>query len=89
MFPSGQISGLHPTTSLIVTPLILANFHLRNGAIMWRLNWMADKSARGMNRSYGMMVNYKYDLAQIERNNKQYIIDGIIATSDSVYQLVK
>ncbi|XP_065056845.1 malonyl-CoA decarboxylase, mitochondrial-like [Rhopilema esculentum] len=67
----------------------VANFHLRNGAIMWRLNWMADKSARGMNRSYGMMVNYKYDLAHIERNNKQYIIDGIIATSDSVYQLVK
>lgn len=66
----------------------VANFHLRNGAILWRLNWMADESNRGMDRSYGIMTNYKYDLSQIEGNNKQYVINGKIAVSDSVHGLI-
>ena len=37
-----------------------ANFHLRNGAVLWRLNWMADLSPRGMKNAFGMMVNYRY-----------------------------
>jgi malonyl-CoA decarboxylase len=37
----------------------VANFHLRNGAWMWRLNWAADLSARGMKNSCGIMVNYR------------------------------
>lgn len=36
-----------------------ANFHLRNGAVMWRLNWRADTSPRGLANSLGMMVNYR------------------------------
>ena len=65
-----------------------ANFHLRNGAILWRLNWMADTSRRGMDRSFGIMTNYKYDLSQITNNNKQYVISGEIAVSDSVQNLI-
>ena len=72
----------------IFTLYIVANFHLRNGAIFWRLNWMADKSDRGMDRSFAIMTNYKYDLSQIEKNNKQYVIDGKIAISDSIMELV-
>ncbi len=49
---------------------------------------MADKSVRGMNRSYGIMTNYKYDLSQIEQNNKQYVVDGKIAVSDAVLDLI-
>lgn len=37
----------------------VANFHLRNGAVMWRINWMADPSPRGMANSCGVMVNYR------------------------------
>lgn len=66
----------------------VANFHLRNGAVFWRLNWMADRSRRGMDRSYGIMTNYKYNLSQIERNNKQYIIDGIIEVSPSIKEIL-
>jgi len=39
-----------------------ANFHLRNGAVMWRINWMADPSPRGVANSCGIMVNYRYIL---------------------------
>eukprot|EP00794_Sanderia_malayensis_P000358 gene358-991_t len=66
----------------------VANFHLRNGAILWRLNWLADDSVRGINRSFAIMVNYKYDLSQIEQNNKQYVVDGKIAASDKVLHFI-
>lgn len=37
----------------------VANFHLRNGAAVARLNWLADPSARGLAGSLGLMVNYE------------------------------
>ena len=37
----------------------VANFHLRNGAAVARLNWRADPSARGLAGSVGIMVNYE------------------------------
>ncbi|VDM60914.1 unnamed protein product, partial [Angiostrongylus costaricensis] len=36
----------------------VANFHLKNGAEIYRLNWMGDTSDRGLNNSIGIMVNY-------------------------------
>jgi len=39
--------------------LVSANFHLKNGAVMWRLNWLADVSPRGVANSCGMMINYR------------------------------
>jgi hypothetical protein len=38
----------------------VAAFHLGNGAELHRLNWAADPSAAGMDRSAGIMVNYLY-----------------------------
>ena len=37
----------------------VANFHLRNGAAVARLNWRADPSARGLAGSVGIMINYE------------------------------
>ena len=34
----------------------VANFHLRNGASLLRLNWRADLSTAGLRRSHGLMV---------------------------------
>ncbi|OAD58449.1 Malonyl-CoA decarboxylase, mitochondrial [Eufriesea mexicana] len=34
----------------------VANFHLRNGAVMWRINWLADPSPRGAANSCGIMI---------------------------------
>ncbi|KAF7811203.1 malonyl-CoA decarboxylase, mitochondrial-like isoform X1 [Senna tora] len=38
----------------------VANFHLQNGAMMERINWMADQSEKGLSQSGGIMVNYVY-----------------------------
>ena len=46
----------------------VARFHLGNGARIERLNWAADLSAKGLNQSCGMMVNYAYVLADLDDN---------------------
>ncbi|KAF9144582.1 hypothetical protein BGX20_007027 [Mortierella sp. AD010] len=59
----------------------VANFHIRNGACVHRLNWLGDTSEKGMEESFGMMVNYLYSLDHIEMNNQQYLRDGTISVS--------
>ena len=56
----------------------VANFHLSNGAILHRLNTRGDMSNNGMKRSFGMMVNYLYDLNLLNENSKNYKERGII-----------
>jgi malonyl-CoA decarboxylase len=46
----------------------VARFHLGNGARVERINWAADPSAKGFKQSYGLMVNYLYDLKKLDRN---------------------
>ena len=48
----------------------VARFHLANGASLQRLNWLGDTSESGIRRSFGLMVNYVYRLADIERNHE-------------------
>ncbi|XP_028411972.1 malonyl-CoA decarboxylase, mitochondrial-like isoform X2 [Dendronephthya gigantea] len=66
----------------------VANFHLRNGAILWRLNWKADVSRKGALRSLGMMVNYKYSLNEVHDNNRQYVLRGEVATSKYITDIL-
>ncbi|KAJ2725318.1 hypothetical protein GGI07_001326 [Coemansia sp. Benny D115] len=61
----------------------VANFHLRNGACLHRINWRGDTSYRGLRQSLGLMVNYNYVLDSIEQNNERYVADGTIAISGS------
>jgi len=67
----------------------VANFHLRNGAMMWRINWLADTTPRGLGASCGLMVNYRYFLGQTEQNSKDYMESQRIAASDQVMGLVR
>ena len=67
---------------------LVAHFHLHNGASLWRINWLADSSQLGMNRSYGIMVNYKYHLPDIATNANNYIVNGQLPLSSSVQQLL-
>jgi malonyl-CoA decarboxylase len=62
----------------------VARFHLGNGARLERLNWMADASERGMAQSYGLMVNYVYDLGDVERNHEEYMNRHRAVTSGAV-----
>ena len=69
--------------------LQVANFHLRNGASIWRLNWMADPSRRGMEESFGIRVNYRYELPRLLANNRQYVVDSRIAAAPSVLRVLQ
>ncbi|CAO4369835.1 unnamed protein product [Caenorhabditis nigoni] len=50
----------------------VANFHIRNGAELYRMNWNGDTSHRGINNSFGIMVNYRYDLDMVHENSAAY-----------------
>jgi malonyl-CoA decarboxylase len=67
----------------------VARFHLANGAALERLNWMGDTSEQGIARSAGMMVNYVYWLAEVERNHETYFREHEIAASPSIEKLAR
>ena len=66
----------------------VARFHLGNGARLDRLNWLGDTSANGMAQSYGIMVNYLYDLRSIEANHEALWRDGKVVMSGEVKNLL-
>jgi malonyl-CoA decarboxylase len=66
----------------------VARFHLGNGARLERLDWLADASERALKQSYGLMVNYLYDLDYIERNHEAYAQQRAVVASTAVTRLV-
>ena len=72
--------GIHPLDPV-------ARFHLRNGARLERINWMADPSPAGNAQSASMMVNYVYDEASVVANHESFVNEGRIAHSRAVAAL--
>lgn len=66
----------------------VALFHLTNGARVDRIFWMADASERGVAQSYGMMVSYRYDLVEVDRNHDEFLGSGQVAASRKVLRLL-
>src|SRR5215469_12730470 len=66
----------------------VARFHLGNGARLERLDWLADTSERALKQSYGLMVNYLYDLDYIERNHEAYAQHRAVVADSAVTRLV-
>ena len=62
----------------------VARFHLGNGARLERINWLGDTEPRGIEESFGIMVNYLYDHDSIEANHEAFVRDGTIARSPDV-----
>ena len=62
----------------------VARFHLGNGARLDRINFLGDTSKKGLAQSHGLMVNYLYDLAGIEKNHETYANLGTVAASPAV-----
>src|SRR5262249_48248153 len=72
------------------TPLdSVARFHLGNGARLERINVLADTSHRALQQSQGLMVNYRYDLEDIERNHEAYAQQHAVVAASAVTRLVK
>jgi malonyl-CoA decarboxylase len=65
----------------------VARFHLGNGARIERLNWAADPSAKGFRQSYGLMVNYLYDLKRLDKNRAQ-LANGDVPVSGALRSLL-
>ncbi len=65
----------------------VARFHLGNGARVERLNWAADPSAKGLKQSYGLMVNYLYDLKKLDRN-RAALAQGRIPVAPAIKDLL-
>jgi len=66
----------------------VANFHLANGAAVERINWMADPSAVGRARAFGLMANYLYEDARIPERAEAYVVRGHVPTSAGVRDLI-
>lgn len=67
----------------------VARFHLGNGAQAERLNFLGDRSQKGMRQSYGLMVNYRYRLGEIEKNHEAYAENGHIAAMPALRKLAQ
>ena len=66
----------------------VCRFHLGNGASIYEINENADLSSKGMSQSYGVMVNYLYDLSSIERNHEDLFSSGKITYRDKLSSLL-
>ncbi|MGA8997972.1 MAG: malonyl-CoA decarboxylase [Pseudolabrys sp.] len=72
------------------TPIdAVARFHLGNGARLERINWLADMSERAMAQAHGLMVNYLYDLDEIEKNHEAYAEGPTVVASGAVQRLLR
>ena len=57
----------------------VAHFHLSNGARLERINVASDLSAKGLQQSFGIMVNYLYEPKQLEQNHELYVDTGEVS----------
>lgn len=67
----------------------VARFHLNNGARLERINWLGDLSAKGLSQAAGFMVNYLYDVFQIERNHEAFAREGRIVAARAVQKALR
>ncbi len=67
----------------------VAHFHLNNGARVERINWLADTSPKGLRASFGLMVNYRYKLADIENNHETYRTSSEVVISSETRRLLR
>jgi malonyl-CoA decarboxylase len=76
----------HASTQEPADPV--ARFHLGNGARLERINWLGNTAPRGIQESFGIMVNYLYDIETIESNHEAFVNDGTVMRSADVDALL-
>ena len=62
----------------------VSRFHLGNGAIVEDVIINANISENGFKRSFGVMVNYLYELKNIEKNHEEYMNKKKVILSDKL-----
>jgi malonyl-CoA decarboxylase len=67
----------------------VARFHLGNGARVERIDPLGDPSPAAMRQSHGLMVNYLYELDQIEKNHEAFANRNEVVASSAVRRLAR
>ena len=67
----------------------VARFHLTNGAKVHNIHANADLSANGLAQSSGAMVNYRYELSEVEKNHENFAYEYTVAAEKPVRALSK
>jgi malonyl-CoA decarboxylase len=67
----------------------VARFHIGNGAQLFRINWAADLSRKGWLNSFSVMVNYRYELENVQENQAKYEADYHIPIGKHVLELLE
>jgi len=66
----------------------VARFHLDNGARLERINFAADLSRKGLRQSFGLMVNYLYDIGEVEVRHQDFV-NQKVSHSTAVRRMLK
>ena len=66
----------------------VCRFHLKNGAQIDDIRINANVSEVGFGRSFGVMVNYSYELKKIEQNHQDYVNDKKVIVSSKLKKYV-
>ena len=66
----------------------VGRFHIGNGAEILRVNFAADFSRKGILNSFGMMVNYQYNLLVLAENQKNFEETDHMPVSPQVSQWI-
>ena len=66
----------------------VCRFHLKNGAQIEDIVINGNVSETGFKRSFGIMVNYIYELKKIEQNHQEYVNDKKINVSNRIKKYV-
>lgn len=67
----------------------VARFHLGNGARLEKMHFLADTSENGMKQSHGLMVNYLYDLDDIEKNHEAFAENRVVVTANAIRKMAR
>ena len=66
----------------------VTRFHLRNGAMIKDIVINANVSEAGFKRSFGVMVNYLYELNNIEKNHEDFVNKKEVIYSNKLKQFL-
>lgn len=66
----------------------VGNFHVSNGATVFRLNFLGNTTPQGSRESACVMVNYWYDLPNVSTNVAQYEVHHTVSLGEPVKALL-
>ncbi|XQJ24831.1 malonyl-coa decarboxylase-like protein [Leishmania guyanensis] len=66
----------------------VGNFHVSNGATVYRLNFLANTTPQASRESACVMVNYLYDLPRVLANAAQYEVSRTVSLGEPIKALL-